>query len=73
MTTAVLSVRVKKSLKDEAERLGIDLKMVVEQTLEQLVAEKKAKAKQVAKELGVLMAVTAEEWVRDVRATRHDM
>jgi hypothetical protein len=31
--TEVLSVRVKKSLKDEAEKLGVDLKMAVEQLL----------------------------------------
>ena len=39
--TEVLSVRVKKSLKEEAEKLGVDLKVAVEQLLEELVAEKK--------------------------------
>ena len=38
VTTEVLSVRVKKSLKDEAEKLGVDLKVAVEQLLEDLVA-----------------------------------
>ena len=71
--TAVLSVRVKKSLKDEAEKLGVDLKVAVEQTLEQLVLEKKKKAQRTAKELSSLMDVTAEEWVVDVKATRHEM
>ena len=46
--TEVLSVRVKKSLKDEAEKLGVDLKVAVEQVLEELVAEKKRKAQKVA-------------------------
>ncbi len=73
MTTEVLSVRVKKSLKDEAEKLGVDLKMAVEHLLEDLVAEKKAKAQQTAKELRDLMDVKPEEWVNDVRATRHEM
>jgi plasmid maintenance system antidote protein VapI len=73
MTTEVLSVRVKKSLKDEAEKLGIDLKVAVEELLEELVAEKKAKAQQVAKQLRDLMDVTPEEWVNDVRATRQEM
>ena len=73
MTTEVLSVRIKKSLKDEAEKLGVDLKSAVEQLLEELVAEKKAKAKQVAKELRDLMNVKPEEWVNDVKATRHEM
>ena len=61
--TEVLSVRVKKSLKDEAEKLGVDLKVAVEQLLEDLVAEKKAKAQNVAKELSSLMDVKADEWV----------
>jgi plasmid maintenance system antidote protein VapI len=73
MATEVLSVRVKKSLKDEAEKLGVDLKIAVEQLLENLVAEKKAKAQQTAKELRQLMDVKPEEWVNDVRATRQEM
>ena len=71
--TEVLSVRVKKSLKDEAEKLGVDLKLAVEQLLEDLVAEKKAKARKVAKELKSLMDVKVDEWVNDVKATRHEM
>jgi len=71
--TEVLSVRVKKSLKDEAEKLGVDLRIAVEQLLEELVAEKKDKAQRVAKELSSLMDVKAEEWVNDVKATRHEM
>jgi hypothetical protein len=71
--TEVLSVRVKKSLKYEAEKLGVDLKVAVEQLLEDLVAEKKAKAQKVAKELSSLMDVKANEWVNDVKATRHEM
>jgi hypothetical protein len=71
--TEVLSVRVKKNLKDEAEKLGIDLRMAVERLLEDLVSEKKAKAQSVAKELSSLMDVNAEEWVNDVKATRHEM
>jgi antitoxin component of RelBE/YafQ-DinJ toxin-antitoxin module len=71
--TEVLSVRVKKNLKDQAEKLGIDLKEAVEKLLEDLVAEKKAKAQNVAKELSRLMDVKADEWVNDVKATRHEM
>ncbi len=71
--TEVLSVRVKKSLKDEAEKLGVDLKAAVELVLEELVAEKKKKAQKVAKELSSLMDVDAEAWVTDVKATRHEM
>ncbi len=71
--TEVLSVRVKKNLKDEAKKLGIDLRKAVEQLLEDLVSQKKAKAQNVAKELSSLMDVKAEEWVNDVKATRHEM
>jgi plasmid maintenance system antidote protein VapI len=73
MATEVLSVRVKKNLKDEAEKLGIDLKKAVEERLEELVAEKKTRAQQTAKQLRYLMNVTPEEWVNDVRATRQEM
>jgi plasmid maintenance system antidote protein VapI len=71
--TEVLSVRVKKSLKDEAEKLGVDLKMAVEQLLETLVAEKKSKAQSVAKELSDLMDVKPQDWINDVKASRHEM
>lgn len=73
MMTEVLSVRVKKSLKLEAEKLGVDLKLAVEKTLEELVAEKKTNAQKIANELRDLMDVKPEEWVDDVRATRHEM
>jgi post-segregation antitoxin (ccd killing protein) len=73
VTTEVLSVRVKKGLKEEAEKLGIDIKAVVEKTLEDLVASKKSKAQQIAKELREAMDVTPEEWAADVRATRDEM
>ncbi|HTY75738.1 MAG TPA: DUF4145 domain-containing protein [Candidatus Nanoarchaeia archaeon] len=71
--TAVLSVRVKKSLKLEAEKLGVDLRLAVEKTLEEIVAEKRKNAQRVAKELRDLMDVRPEEWVEDVRANRQEM
>jgi hypothetical protein len=74
METEVLSVRVKKNLKNEAEKMGIDLKVAVEGLLEELVAEKKAKAQKRAEELRRAMSgVTVEEWVRDVKETRREM
>jgi hypothetical protein len=71
--TEVLSVRVKKELKLEAEKLGVDLKVMVEKLLEELVAEKKKNAEKTAKELISLMNVKPEEWVGDVKATRKEM
>ena len=73
METEVLSIRVKKSLKDEAEKMGVDIKAAVEGLLEELVAEKKAKAKKRAEELRKIMHVTEEEWIQDVKATRQEM
>ena len=71
--TEVLSVRVRKSLKLAAEKLGVDLRLAVEKTLEELVAEKKKNAQRVARELRDLMDVKPEEWVEDVRTTRQEM
>jgi hypothetical protein len=74
METEVLSVRVKKNLKNEAEKMGIDLKVEIEGLLEELVAEKKAKAKRRAEELRRAMGnVTVEEWVSDIKETRREM
>ncbi len=74
METEVLSVRVKKSLKDEAERMGVDIKAAVEDLLEELVAEKKAKAQKRAENLRRAMkGVTVEDWIRDVKETRREM
>ncbi len=71
--TEVLSVRVKKQLKLEAERLGVDLRAAIEELLEELVAEKKKNAEKIAKELTSLMNVKPEEWVKDVKTTRQEM
>jgi len=74
LETEVLSIRVRKSLKHEAERMGIDIKAAVEERLQELVEEKKAKAKKRAEELKKLMPdVTVEDWVRDVEETRREM
>ena len=73
MMTEVLSVRVKKSLKHEAEKLGVDLRVALEGVLEELIAEKKALAQKRAEELRGLMNVKPEEWVNDVKTTRREM
>lgn len=74
METEVLSVRVKKSLKDEAEKMGVDLRAAVEEALEERVAEKKKKAQRRAEELRRSMkGVTVEDWIRDVKETRREM
>lgn len=72
METEVLSIRVRKGLKDEAEKMGIDVEAAVENLLEELVKENKAKRR--AEELRRIMGkVTVEEWIRDVKETRREM
>jgi hypothetical protein len=48
--TKFLTVTVKKSLKDETEKLGIDLGEAVEQLPGELVSDKKLKAQTIAKD-----------------------
>jgi hypothetical protein len=72
LETEVLSIRVRKGLKDEAEKMGIDVEAAVENLLEELVKENKAKRR--AEELRRIMGkVTVEEWIRDVKETRREM
>ncbi len=72
MKTEVLSIRVRKDLKEEADSLGIDVKKTLEEILEEMVAAKKQKSSNVAKELRKLMNVTKEEWLNGVRASRKE-
>jgi hypothetical protein len=72
MKTEVLSIRVRRGLKEEAEGLGIDIRKTLEEILEEMVAAKKQKSSSVAKELHKLMNVTTEEWLDGVRASREE-
>ncbi len=74
MPTTVLSVRVRKELKEEAERLGIDIRAVIERALEDEVRRRRAKIfeEQLTKALSN-MNVSEEEWIRAVKETRKEM
>lgn len=72
MKTEVLSIRVKKGLKEEADKLGINVKDIIEQLLEKEIEAKKSKAKKISFELNRLMNVTAKEWVNDTRKIRQE-
>ena len=72
MKTEVLSIRVRKDLKEEADSLGIDVKKTLGEILEEMVAAKKQKSSNVAKELHKLMNVTTQEWLNGVRASRKE-
>jgi len=71
MSTEVLSVRVRRELKEEAERLGIDVRSVVERALEEEIRRvRKLRFKSLLEETLKSVDITAEEWVEAVRESR---
>ena len=72
MSTVVLSVRVRRRLKEEAERLGIDIRAVVERALEDEIRRARRERFRVVVEEGLkaMEKISAEEWVRAIRETR---
>lgn len=74
MSTAVLSVRVRRELKEEAEALGLDVKSIVERALEEEVDKRRLQESRelAAEALDAMSEVSVEEWVRAVRETRHE-
>jgi len=69
---AVISVRVRRELKEEAERLNVDLKTVVEKALEEEILRRKAELlkSRVDETLNAMRNLTVEDWVKAVRETR---
>ncbi|ADI32018.1 hypothetical protein Shell_0910 [Staphylothermus hellenicus DSM 12710] len=71
MSTVVLSVRVKRELKEEAERLGIDFRAVVERALEEEIRKiKRLRFKKLVDEALDSMNVSVEVWMRTVKESR---
>jgi post-segregation antitoxin (ccd killing protein) len=71
MTSVVLSVRVRRELKEEAERLGINIREVVERALEEEIRRvKMERLKMVIGEALKAMDVSVEEWVEAIRESR---
>jgi len=69
--TTVLSVRVRKSLKEEAEALGINIREVVEKALEEEIKKiKMERLKKIIDDALRSMDVSVEEWVNTVRESR---
>jgi len=70
-STAVLSVRIRRKLKEEAERLGIDIKSVVEKALEEEIKRVKLEGFRKLLEEGLKnMGVSVDEWVKAVKESR---
>lgn len=73
MSTDVLSVRIRRELKEEALRLGVDVRAVVERALEEEVRRRrKEKFRKLLEEALRGCDVTVEEWVEAVRETRRE-
>ncbi len=73
MSTTVLSIRIRRELKEEAERLGIDIRAVVEKALEEEIRRAKlAKFRRVIEEALKSMDIPIDEWVRTVKETRFE-
>jgi post-segregation antitoxin (ccd killing protein) len=71
VTSVVLSVRVRRELKEEAERLGINIREVVERALEEEIRRvKMERLKMVIGEALKAMDVGVEEWVEAIRESR---
>lgn len=71
MSTVVLSVRVRRSLKEEAEKLGIDIRAVVEKALEEEIRRiKLLRFKELVDKALSSMNISVEEWVQAVKETR---
>ncbi len=72
MPTVVVSVRVPRRLKEEAERLGIDLRRLVEEALQHaIIEERKKRIAEALKELAEAgQPIREDEWVRAVKESR---
>jgi post-segregation antitoxin (ccd killing protein) len=71
VTSVVLSVRVRRELREEAERLGINIREVVERALEEEIRRvKMERLKTVIGEALKAMNVGVEEWVEAIRESR---
>lgn len=70
----VISVRVKRQLKEKAEELGIDIREVVEKALEEEIRKKEEeeirKSAQIIAEN--MREISIEEWVKLIRQNRDE-
>jgi len=73
MSTEVLSIRIRKDLKREAQKLGINIREVVERALEREIREAKKRMLREIIEKGLeSMNVRVDEWIRDVKESRRE-
>ncbi len=74
MHLAVISVRVKRELKEEAEKLNVDLRSVVEKALEEEILRRRAELlkSKIDETLNAMKNLTVEDWVKAVKETRRE-
>jgi post-segregation antitoxin (ccd killing protein) len=72
--SAVISVRVPKKLKDEAEKLGIDIKETVRKSIIQAIEEEKARriAESLVELAKNMEGLSEEDWVKAIRESRDE-
>jgi len=71
LSTVVLSVRIGRELKEEVERLGIDVRSVVERALrEEVLKKRRERFRKILEKALKDMDISVEEWVRVVRESR---
>ncbi|MEM1986567.1 MAG: DUF4145 domain-containing protein [Nitrososphaeria archaeon] len=74
MSTEVLSVRISKELKEEVQKLNINIKEVIEKAI--IDAIEQAKKKKIEEAINGLLPemekVSEEQWVRDVKECRRE-
>jgi hypothetical protein len=72
LSTTVLSVRVRKELKEEAEKLGISLRGVVERALEEIRRAKMEMIKKLIEEALKSTSLREEDWARIIKESRFE-
>jgi post-segregation antitoxin (ccd killing protein) len=72
--STVVSVRIRKTLKEKAKRLGINVRQVVEKALEESIrSEEKKELVNTAKQIKALLGdVGEQEWVKTLRESRDE-
>ncbi|MHB8565508.1 MAG: DUF4145 domain-containing protein [Nitrososphaerales archaeon] len=72
MSTDVISVRVNRKIKEDAVRLGVDVRLVVESAIENAVSQQKQrKVREAIDEIKRDMkGVTEEEWAQRIKKSR---
>lgn len=73
MSTEVISVRIKRELKEEVIKLGINVREVVERALEEEVKKIKTEMLKEAIDRGLkAMDLSIDEWVKAVKEIRRE-